>query len=169
MRPPKSHRLVSLTILTIIVVLSLSPSVSVTETLDELSWMAGYWQGLESDITMEECWLSPRGDLMVGMHRDTFTSGRVFFEYLRIEATEDGIVYYASPRGRNITPFAMVSNEDQRVVFENPEHDYPQRIIYELQSDGALRATIEGMEDGELTSSFWTWQRQVIGAAREDF
>ena len=29
-----------------------------------------------------------------------------------------------------------------RAVFDNPRHDYPKRIVYELSTDGGLSATI---------------------------
>ena len=34
------------------------------------------------------------------------------------------------------------------VVFENPQHDFPQRIIYRLEKDGSLLARIEGVNQG---------------------
>ena len=43
-----------------------------------------------------------------------------------------------------------------RVVFENPTHDFPQRIIY--WKDGAdLRARIEGTQNGKEGSQEWRW------------
>lgn len=40
--------------------------------------------------------------------------------------------------------FKLVSSENDKYIFENPEHDYPQRIIY-YKSDGkTLNARIEG-------------------------
>lgn len=35
-----------------------------------------------------------------------------------------------------------------RAVFENPRHDYPKRIVYELSADGRLTATIGYMKGG---------------------
>jgi hypothetical protein len=37
-----------------------------------------------------------------------------------------------------------------KAVFENPQHDFPQRIIYRLEKDGSLAAAIEGMSKGKL-------------------
>jgi hypothetical protein len=33
-------------------------------------------------------------------------------------------------------------------VFENSEHDFPQRVIYKLDGDGVLRTSIEGLQKG---------------------
>ena len=35
-----------------------------------------------------------------------------------------------------------------RAVFDNPRHDYPKRIAYELSDEGGLSATIGFMKGG---------------------
>jgi hypothetical protein len=51
--------------------------------------------------------------------------------------------------------------EHQKVVFENPDHDFPQRILYWLEDADVLRARIEGTEDGENRGVEWTFRRQA--------
>jgi Domain of unknown function (DUF6265) len=48
---------------------------------------------------------------------------------------------------------------ERRVVFANPQHDYPQRIIYRFTPDGSLNARVEGAVKGKTTSEEWTWKR----------
>lgn len=96
---------------------------------------------------------------MPGMNRKVKKSGDVFHEYLRIEKTPEGIVYNASPSGKNPTIFLMVLLEKGMVVFENLKHDYPQRIIYQLDGKGALKARIEGILNGKTESCEWIWNR----------
>ncbi len=127
--------------------------------LDTLAWLAGAWTGVSEGTKMEEFWLAPDGNLMVGLHRDVFVSGESFFEYLRIESTADGVTFLASPTGRPPTAFKMVALQDRQVVFANKQHDFPQRIIYRLGSEGHLHARIEGIVDGKLKSREWQWQR----------
>ena len=97
---------------------------------------------------------------MVGVHRDVSSSGRVLFEYLRIEATEEGLIYYASPRGRApATPFRLRELEDERVIFTNPDHDFPQLIEY-WREGSTLHARIEGPStEGDSQSMEWAWPR----------
>lgn len=129
-------------------------------TVDRLAWMAGHWQGRQAGVFMEEFWLPPRGGLLVGLHRDVPDSSGPLFEYLRIETREDGLYYLASPRGREATPFKLSELSSRRVVFENPEHDFPQRIIYWLDNGGGtLHARIEGDQGGTVQSSEWAWRR----------
>ena len=35
------------------------------------------------------------------------------------------------------------------LIFENPQHDFPQRVIYRLQTDGSLLGRIEGVSKGK--------------------
>ena len=38
--------------------------------LEDLSWMAGSWSGTSRGIEMEEHWTAPKGNSMIGIHRD---------------------------------------------------------------------------------------------------
>jgi hypothetical protein len=68
------------------------------------------------------------------------------FEFLRIAAGPDGVpVYWASPDGRPPVAFRLSQSGPGRVVFDNPQHDYPQRIAYQ-RSDGGLVATVSALD-----------------------
>lgn len=130
---------------------------SQTPTLDSLAWMAGAWSGASRGVEMEEHWTAPSGNSMIGMHRDVGKGRTLGFEFLRIEQQGDAIVYLSMPNGRSpATPFPLKEVSGTRVVFENPAHDFPQRIIY--WKDGAdLRARIEGTQNGKASSMEWRW------------
>lgn len=127
--------------------------------LETLSWLTGSWTGTQAGVEMEELWLEPKGNTMLGLHRDVAGGRTVSFEFLRIEMTTGGVTYFASPGGRPATPFRLIETREKYVVFENPEHDFPTRIIYWLAKDGALHAKIEGTQGGKSASEEWTWQR----------
>jgi len=83
----------------------------------------------------------------------------VSFEFLRIQATAEGVVYFASPRSRPPVPFALVESGARRAVFENKQHDFPQRILYWLDAGGAMHARIEGPQAGKTVSEEWVWKK----------
>lgn len=126
-------------------------------TLERLAFMTGHWMGTHGDVVMEELWMEPRGGVMLGLHRDAAADGDAFFEYLRIEARNGRVVYIASPKGRGQTEFPLARVGERSAAFENPNHDFPQRIIYERDGD-RLAARVEGVVDGELRSEQWVWQ-----------
>ena len=126
-----------------------------------LAWMAGSWGATVKGVVLEEHWIAPRGELMLGLHRDLFPSGKVFFEYLRIEIHEEQVSYIPSPGGRESVAFRLSEIGQNRVVFTNPDHDFPQSITYWLTDDRTLRCRVEGLGgDGEPRSEEWAWDRQ---------
>ncbi len=130
--------------------------------LDDLSWLVGSWLERKTGVETEEHWIAPKGDVMLGMNRTVRESGRTSFEFLRIARTPTGISYFASPGGRPATEFKLIETAEKesqkKVIFENREHDFPQRIIYWRDDDGSLRARIEGTIGGQSRSQEWQWQ-----------
>jgi hypothetical protein len=129
------------------------------DPLANLRWMAGDWMGVDGGVEMEERWTEPRGGMMLGIHQDVKAGKAVDFEFFRVAATPEGIVYFASPRGRPAVPFQAIESKNRRVVFENKEHDFPKRIIYWAGDDGALHARIEGDAGDKEPAMEWTWKR----------
>lgn len=82
---------------------------------------------------------------MVGINRTVRGEKAVAFEFLRIHAEGDALVYTAMPNGKNETPFRLTSQTDAEVVFENPTHDFPKRIQYRKSADGVF-ARVDGGE-----------------------
>jgi len=112
--------------------------------IGDLAWLAGAWVGTRSSgSSIEERWSPPLGGAMLGVSRSVNTSGKmVSFEYLRIVERDGGLVYIAQPGGKTPTEFVLSELSPTRAVFDNPRHDYPKRIVYELSDEGGLSATI---------------------------
>jgi len=128
-------------------------------TVEHLTWLVGYWTNNGDGARMMELWLPPEGGVMLGLHRDVFESGQLLFEFLRIEQRDSMVVYVAAPSNQPAGEFTLVESGPVRAVFENPDHDFPQRIIYELTDDVTLVARVEGEVNGTPKSSTWTWNR----------
>jgi hypothetical protein len=117
--------------------------------IEQLRWMSGCWESTQGGLIVEERWLAPRGGLMLGIGR-TLRNGRaVGHEFLRIFERDGGLVLEAHPSGQAATAFRAVVVSDAAAVFENPEHDFPQRIIYRPAPDSLL-ARIEGEVEGRV-------------------
>lgn len=125
-------------------------------TISDLAWMAGCWVGAGG----EECWLGPLGGTMMGVNRGPERAGRPpAFEFLRVVERDNGLVYLASPGGRYPpTAFPATQISESKVVFANPNHDFPQRITYWLEDGPTLRARVEAFQDGEWGGFEQTWK-----------
>jgi len=120
--------------------------------LDKLSWLAGNWRMEKNGRLIDEHWMAPAGGLMLGMAR-TIAKGRVVEqEFMQIREGPVGALFYiAQPSGQKQATFPLASITETAVVFENPEHDFPQKISYTLQSNGSVLAAIEGTgADGQV-------------------
>lgn len=119
--------------------------------IGDIAWLQGAWVGTrkETGSSVEERWSPPLGGAMLAVSRSVNTSGKMFaFEYLRIVEREGGLIYIAQPGGRAPTEFVLTELSATRAVFDNPRHDYPKRIVYELSAEGKLSATIGYMKGG---------------------
>jgi hypothetical protein len=119
-----------------------------TPVLTDIAWISGAWQtepGGRRQI--EEHWTAVAGASMLGMGRTVAGDKTVEFEYLRIEQRADGIYYVAHPKARCPgTDFKLTRASATEAVFENPQHDFPKRIIYRKTGNDSLTATTDGGE-----------------------
>ena len=108
----------------------------------DLDWLAGYWLSCEDGVEVSETWSNRRGGIMLG---SSITIGNDAFgwEQIRIEADGDGLTFHALPRGQSAAAFRLVRSGQREAVFENPAHDFPQRVIYR-RTGNRLDARIEG-------------------------
>lgn len=138
------------------------PASAEPRAIDRLAWMEGVWVGEQNGVMIEETWSSPAGGGLVGMHKDSRGGRMVGHEFFRIiEIDTLGVCYFASPAGREPVRFCASEWDSTRVVFENPFHDFPQRIVYWLDPEGRMHARIEGVsKDGERAKE-WVWTRRV--------
>lgn len=132
----------------ILAALFLLPIFSVENpTLTDVSWISGDWQTAPGGRRqIEEHWTVAAGGSMMGVSRTIAGDKTVEFEYLRIEQRADGVYYVAHPKARCPgTDFKLTRASATEAVFENPQHDFPKRIIYRKTGDG-LTASIDGGE-----------------------
>lgn len=116
--------------------------------VESVAWLQGCWELVSPGRTTEEQWMAPRGGSMVGVSR-TVREGRLR-EYELVVIREEGeqLVYEAHPSGQPPATFLSTSLGHDSVVFENPDHDFPQRIGYDRTGPDSLLAWIEGEQRG---------------------
>jgi uncharacterized protein DUF6265 len=125
-----------------------------TPTLTEIAWISGDWQTAPGGRRqIEEHWTTVAGGSMMGVSRTVGGDKTVEFEYLRIEQRADGIYYVAHPKARCPgTDFKLTRASASEAVFENPQHDFPKRIIYRKGEGDSLTASIDGGEGTKAIS-----------------
>ena len=131
-------------------------------TVERLAWLAGSWRLEKAGRVTDEQWMAPAGGVMLGMARTVAKGKVVEFEFTQVRVGPGGELFYiAHPSGQKEAAFQALSQTDTEVVFENKEHDFPQRISYRLNADGTLLASIEGPRaDGTTRRIEYLYRRQ---------
>ena len=122
----------------------------VRKSVTDLAWLSGCWEVNVPDknLLITEQWMKPAGGMMIGAGRTIKNGKAVDYEFLRIVEEADSVFYVAKPTAnKDETRFRLVRSAPGEVVFENPSHDFPQRIIYKLSGD-KLNARIESTSNG---------------------
>ena len=83
----------------------------------------------------------------------------VMFEFSSIVHDSSGIVLWPSPRGhKSADGFRLTAVDGHGAVFEAPEHDFPKRISYIIESSDVRIARIDdGIDGGQATE--WRMER----------
>ena len=131
----------------------LTPPAIATEEYEMPDWMTGAWEMRGGESWADEYWTPPRAGIMIGASRAGEGEKLQFWEHMRIVREADGtLAFWAMTGYQKPVRFAAVESTDNWIIFENREHDYPQRIRYWLVGR-RLNAEIS-LADGTNTKGF---------------
>ena len=116
--------------------------------IQRVAWLQGCWELSAAERTVEEQWMAPRAGSMMGMSRTVRGGKLVAYEMVLIREEGPALAYEAHPSGQPVATFLSTTVSASQVVFENPSHDFPQQIGYQLKED-ALLAWIAGSQNGK--------------------
>ena len=122
---------------------SLSQTPVRSYVLDEFDWLIGTWQGqTDGGASFFETWCPVNDSTWAGHGFRVVDGDTVFGEALRLECRGGRIVYIADvAHNAAEVGFDLVSATDTSAVFENPSHDFPQRLAYVLTRATGASAT----------------------------
>jgi hypothetical protein len=74
----------------------------------------------------------------------------------------EALYYIATVKGQNNDkPVTFVRNDtiEKQLVFENPKHDFPQKIVYSMITKDSIVIEISGMQQGKLSSERFSMKK----------
>ena len=119
-----------------------------TASIKDVAWLQGCWELRDGDRVVEERWMPPRAGSMLGVGRTTRGEKLIEHEYIVLSEREGRLAYEAHPSGQATTTFMSRPISGREVVFDNPTHDFPQRVGYRSTGPGQLLAWVEGTSGG---------------------
>lgn len=119
---------------------------NVKQNFEKLNWLNGTWErtNIKPGQTAEESWQTVAPNELVGKGVTKQGEKVVFEEKLQLLIKNNEIYYIAVVAPSKLpTWFKLTQLTSTGFVCENPDHDFPKRIVYQLNGNKLL-ATISG-------------------------
>ncbi len=134
----------------LVLVLSLPGVLAADEactSLEQAAFMLGAWQSDTQGTRFIERW-SREGGQFRGAAEAIRDGERIQQESMTLRVVDGRLVYAADPeQDGSFVEFTGVRCAAGEAVFENPAHDFPQRLRYHLDDSGVLTAVVSDLED----------------------
>ena len=103
---------------------------------DNFSWLTGTWEMDKGKTKRLEIWAKKDDATLHGSGLKLSGKDTILLERIELISRENQIFYIPTVPDQNNSlpvPFKLVQSENNSFVFENPEHDFPQRISYHFK------------------------------------
>lgn len=144
-----------LSIVTLTIITSCNDNYS---KIEKANWFIGDWENASDEGSFREIWTKTNDSVYSGISIVVIEQDTVFYENVSLEQKKDSVFYNVSVKGQNkdqAVSFYLTSSDNDKLVFENPNHDYPSKITYSKVSKDSIVAEIFGLKDGKkITESF---------------
>lgn len=110
-----------------------------------LGILSGCWSGEFDGTVIEERWDKLAGGLMLGTAKTVKGNVAAEFEFLKIQVNEGNVTFTPYINGAEASTFQLneAASSATKLVFENPQNDFPKKIIY-AKSGSALDIELSG-------------------------
>jgi len=124
--------------------------------------LAGTWKMETAGKMFYENWQIKDVTEMHGRSFRVNANDTLVLEDVQLTAKQNVIYYIPVVTGQNggqAVSFKLIGSANQQFIFEKPEHDFPQRVIYHLINNDSLHAWIEGKQNGKEKRSDFYYRR----------
>lgn len=122
------------------------------EKLQKMEWLVGSWEQKLPEGILTENWTKTNDSTYTGESYFIKQKDTLHSEKIVLTQKNDAVLYIPTVTGQNNdepVTFTMTSEAENTFSFENPTHDYPQKITYKKINDTSLIATISGKQQGK--------------------
>jgi len=130
-----------------------------------LGWLTGCLEARTATRVVEEQRMPLSAGTMLGMGRTTNARGLADYELTLIRQDGTRLLYEAHPKGQPSATFVAIAANGDSVVFEAPEHDFPQRVAYRRVGRDSVLAWVEGTMNGATRRFEFPYRRVPCPAA----
>ena len=133
------------------------------EDFAPLQKLTGTWMMSLKNGQLFEVWTLTDGNTLTSKSYRVRGSDTASLETVVLSLAENRITYTPTVPNQNQgqpVQFVLTKIDNSGYSFENPQHDFPKRIIYHIKSEKELEVTIDGETKNGYKKSVYAFTRQ---------
>ena len=132
--------------------------------MEKAQWLIGEWQNQSSQGLLTETWTRENDSTLTARSYFIKTAGdTLHLEVITLSEDKSGVRYVPTVQGQNNNnpvTFKMTASDETSMTFENPQHDYPSKIVYRKINADSIVAEISGVQQGQPSSERYPMGRK---------
>lgn len=150
-----------LILVTILLFTSCGKSKQVSKIVGK-DWLLGKWENKSDEGNLLEIWKKVNDSLFIG--ESYFLRGKdtLHSENIQLKQQGEDLFYTTTIQGQNNDkPVTFKQNVEimKQLVFENPQHDYPRKIVYKPFAKGHLLIEISGIQQEKPSAARYSMKK----------
>lgn len=120
--------------------------------LQKVHWLKGTWQRQSAQGILTESWQQLDDSTFIGKSFFVSNGDTLSSESIRLQQRNGKLHYIPTVADQNEgkpVVFTFTNLTDSSVTFENPKHDFPQKIEYQLNAPDSLIAEVSAVVEGK--------------------
>lgn len=130
--------------------------------IKKTEWLLGNWANISPEGDMTENWVKVNDSVLHGESYFVIGTDTVFAETVVLDEVDDKVAYTVTvPSQNDAKPvrFDLTSITEKEMIFENPKHDFPNKIVYTQVKPDSLVAVIYGLKKGKPASETFAMKK----------
>ncbi|OPC53346.1 DUF6265 family protein [Elizabethkingia bruuniana] len=130
--------------------------------IDNAMWLIGTWENKTSRGSVYESWKKINENELAGKSYAVKGADTIIFETVQLKQEGENLYYIPTVRNQNNgepVSFKAYTITDHKMVFGNPEHDFPQSVSYTKVNADSLVAEISGVKNGNVRHQTFPMRR----------
>lgn len=146
----KTGTILSIAVVGLIALCAWSPKQ--TNDISIAKWLIGTWENKTQRGSVYETWNKINDNEFSGISYIIKEKDTIVFENIQLLQEQDGLYYIPIVKNQNNglpVRFTAKETSETQLIFENPDHDFPQIISYTKITTDSLVAEISGTKNGQ--------------------
>ncbi|MFT3794118.1 DUF6265 family protein [Flavobacterium sp.] len=131
--------------------------------ITKADWLLGDWENKTPQGDLSESWQKANDSTYNGASYFIKGKDTLFAESVVLSEKNGEVLYTVTAKGQNNdlpVAFKMTTATAKQIIFENPAHDFPTKIQYQLVNKDSIVAQISGKQEGKPASETFAFGRK---------